>query len=137
MKRITYISTDPIADMLSRIRNAIAVNKSEIVMPHSNVKETVAKILANNGFITDVKSGKDATGRKELRISITPEGTSSVITEIARLSTPGRRMYVKSKEIPTVKRGRGIVVVSTSQGMMTGDQAKAKKLGGELICKVY
>jgi small subunit ribosomal protein S8 len=137
MKRITYISTDPIADMLSRIRNAIAVNKHEIVLPHSTVKETVAKILAKNGFVADVKTGKDENGRKELRISVTAEGTSSVITEIKRLSTPGRRMYVKSKEIPSVRRGRGIVVVSTSKGMMTGEEAKTKKLGGELICRVY
>jgi len=137
MKRVTYISTDPIADMLSRIRNAISVNKHEITMPHSNVKETVAKILVRSGFITDVKTGKDEAGRKELRIAITPEGTSSVITEISRLSTPGRRLYVKSKEIPSVKRGRGIVVISTSKGMMTGEEAKSKKLGGELICKVY
>lgn len=137
MKRVTYISTDPIADMLSRIRNAISVNKHEITMPHSNVKETVAKILAKNGFIHAVKTGKDMAGRKELIISINDEGSTATITEISRLSTPGRRMYVKSKEIPAVKRGRGIVVVSTSKGMMTGDEAKVKKLGGELICKVY
>lgn len=137
MSRVPYISTDPIADMLSRIRNAIAVNKPEVVMPHSTVKETVAKILAKNGFISGVKQAKDAAGRKELRISINADGTSSPITEIARLSTPGRRLYVKSKEIPVVRRGRGIVVVSTSKGMMTGDEAKTKKLGGELICKVY
>src|SRR5665213_2331536 len=112
MKKAIQISTDPIADMLSRIRNAIMVNKHEISLPHSNVKETVAKILVKNGFITGVTTGKDAAGRKELNISISPEGTSAVITEIARISTPGRRLYVKSKEIPSVKRGRGIVVIS-------------------------
>jgi small subunit ribosomal protein S8 len=137
MKRVTYISTDPIADMLSRIRNAIMVNKSEIHLPHSKVKETIAKILADSGFVDSVSVAKDAAERKELVININPEGSSSTITEISRLSTPGRRMYVKSKEIPSVKRGRGIVVVSTSQGIMTGEQAKTKKLGGELICKVY
>jgi small subunit ribosomal protein S8 len=137
MSRVTYISTDPIADMLSRIRNAIAVNKHQITLPHSTVKETVAKILVKNGFITEVRQSKDSAGRKELLITINPEGTSSPITEIARLSTPGRRIYVKSKEIPAVRRGRGIVVVSTSKGMMTGEEAKVKKLGGELICRVY
>jgi small subunit ribosomal protein S8 len=137
MRKAVQISTDPIADMLSRIRNAIMVNKHETRLPHSNVKETVAKILAKNGFITDVGTAKDSAGRKELVITINPEGASAAITEISRISTPGRRLYVKSKEIPSVKRGRGIVVVSTSKGMMTGDEAKTKKLGGELICKVY
>lgn len=137
MKRVNYIATDPIADMLSRIRNAILVNKHEISLPHSNVKETVATILAKNGFIVDATSAKNEAGRKELRIVISPEGTPAQITEISRLSTPGKRVYVKSKEIPSVKRGRGIVVVSTSKGMMTGQEARTKKLGGELICKVY
>ena len=137
MRKAVQISTDPLADMLSRIRNAIMVGKSQVNLPHSNVKETVAKILAKNGFITEVTTAKDKAGRKELVISINPEGTSAVITEIARISTPGRRLYVKSKEIPSIKRGRGIVVISTSRGMMTGDEAKAQKLGGELICKVY
>lgn len=137
MRKSTYISTDPIADMLSRIRNAIMVGRNEVSLPHSKVKETIAKILATNGFIDAVHNATDATGRKQLNIVINPDGASSVITEIARLSSPGRRLYVKSKEIPSVKRGRGIVVISTSQGMMTGDEAKAKSLGGELICKVY
>src|SRR5436853_226593 len=120
MKKSIVISTDPIADMLSRIRNAIAVNKSEITLPHSNVKETVAKILASNGFIKEVKQQDDALGRRQLLISINSEDIPSQITEIARISKPGRRLYVKSGQIPVIKRGRGIVVVSTSQGMMTG-----------------
>ncbi|MDB5161315.1 MAG: ribosomal protein [Candidatus Saccharibacteria bacterium] len=137
MKRVTVISTDPIADMLTRIRNAIAVNKAEISLPHSRVKETLAKILVKNGFLNEAKSGKDADGRKQLQIVINLEGTSATITEISRISKPGRRHYVKTAEIPMVKRGRGIVVVSTSKGMMTGEEAKVKRLGGELICKVY
>jgi small subunit ribosomal protein S8 len=137
MKRVTVITTDPIADMLTRIRNAISVNKAEISMPHSNAKETVAKILAKNGFLTDVKPAKNEDGRKELHIVINPEGLNATITEINRVSKPGRRTYVKSTKIPMVKRGRGMVVVSTSQGMMTGEEARAKHLGGELICKVY
>lgn len=137
MKKSIQVSTDPIADMLSRIRNAIMVNKHEVSMPHSKVKETVAKILADNGFVSSVSASNDKFGRKELTITINPEGTSATITEISRLSTPGRRLYVKSKEIPSVKRGRGIIVISTSKGMMTGDQARTKQLGGELICKVY
>jgi small subunit ribosomal protein S8 len=137
MRKTVILSTDPIADMLSRLRNAIAVNKNEVSLPHSNVKERIAKILVQNGFLSDVKSAKDTAGRKQLIITVAPAGTSPTITEIKRLSRPGRRHYVKSAEIPTVRRGRGIVVVSTSQGIMTGDQARAKHLGGELICRVY
>jgi small subunit ribosomal protein S8 len=137
MKKNIVIATDPIADMLSRIRNAVAVGKSEINMPHSNVKETLAKILARSGFVSEVKTTKDALGRKQLTIIINEDNAPSQLTEIARVSKPGRRLYVKTGEIPMIKRGRGIVVVSTSQGMMTGNEAKAKRLGGELICKVY
>ena len=133
---MSNVSTDPIADMLSRIRNAIAVNKHEVVMPHSKVKEAVAKLLVESKFLEDVKV-EDATVGKILTITINAEGTNARITEIARVSKPGRREYVAAKEIPTVKRGRGLVIVSTSKGMMTGKQAKQQGVGGELICKVY
>ncbi len=129
-------STDPIADMLSRIRNAIAVRKAEVVMPHSKVKEAVAQILADNNFLDRV-SVNDASIGKSLHININDESSNARITEIKRLSTPGRRYYVAAKDIPTVKSGRGIVIVSTSKGMMTGSEAKAAGIGGELICKVY
>ena len=129
------VSTDPIADMLSRIRNAIAVNKTEVSLPYSNAKERVARILAKNGFLKDVKTGEE-NGRKVLTITINDEDSPASITEITRLSRPGRREYVKAKNMPKVKRGRGLVVVSTSYGVMTGEDAKAKKLGGELICLV-
>lgn len=136
MSKNIVISSDPIADMLSRIRNAIAVNKTMVEMPHSKLKETVAGILADNGFIEKVEA-REEEGRKNLLITINSEDQPAKITEISRLSRPGRRMYVKAGALPTVKRGRGIVVVSTSSGVMTGSQAKAKKLGGELICEVY
>lgn len=133
---MSTVSTDPIADMLSRIRNAMAVNKTEVVMPHSNVKESVAKILQSSGFIDKV-SKEEATVGSSLRIVINSEGTNARITEIQRLSKPGRRMYVNVDSIPVVKRGRGVVVVSTSKGVMSGDQAKKEGIGGELICQVY
>jgi small subunit ribosomal protein S8 len=136
MSRSVVISTDPIADMLTRIRNAIAVNAASTSMPHSKLKETVAKILVDNDFIHSVKVEEDG-GRKTLIVNINSEDQPAKITEIARLSRPGRRMYVKSTALPTVKRGRGLVVISTSSGIMTGAQAKAKKLGGALICEVY
>ncbi|CAN5679165.1 30S ribosomal protein S8 [soil metagenome] len=129
-------STDPIADMLSRIRNAVAVNKHEINMPHSNVKESVALLLKDTRFVKDVAvEGEGKT--KTLGIVINNESDSFRITEIVRLSTPGRRLYTGADKIPTIKRGRGIVIVSTSRGIMTGDQAKKQNVGGELICKVY
>lgn len=133
---MSRVSTDPIADMLTRVRNAISVNKDEVRMPHSKLKETVAKVLVDNGFLKDAKTEED-DGRKTLRITIAPEGSNPAITEISRLSRPGQRMYVRADKIPTVKRGRGIVVISTSAGVMTGEEAKAKRLGGELICQVY
>ena len=129
-------STDPIADMLTRIRNAINVRKYEVSLPHSNVKEAVAKLLKDSKFI-DAISVQDAAVGKTLTIRIAPDNSNARITEIQRLSKPGRRSYVKSGEIPAIKQGRGIVIVSTSKGMMTGEQAKAAKIGGELICKVY
>jgi small subunit ribosomal protein S8 len=136
MSRSIIISTDPIADMLSRLRNAAAVNKAEVSLPHSKIKETVAKILADNGFLASVQT-KETDGRKQLVITINDEGQPAKITEISRLSRPGRRMYVKATAIPTVKRGRGLVVISTSRGIMTGRQASTQKLGGELICEIY
>lgn len=136
MSKNVIISSDPIADMLTRIRNAIAVRSESVQLPHSNVKETVAKVLADNGFVEKVQT-KEEDGRKNLIITINGQDQPARITEIRRLSRPGRRMYVKSPALPTVKRGRGLVVVSTSSGIMSGQQAKAKNLGGELICEVY
>jgi small subunit ribosomal protein S8 len=133
---MSTVSTDPIADMLTRIRNAINVRKNEVALPHSKVKESVARLLKENRFLDDVKV-EDATIGKTLRIIINSEGTNARITEIARLSKPGRRDYAKAEKIPVVKRGRGLVIVSTSKGMMTGSEAKKQGIGGELICKVY
>lgn len=129
-------STDPIADMLTRIRNAIAVRKNEVKMPHSKVKESVANLLKTSGFVDGV-AVSDLTVGKELTITINAENTNARITEIVRLSKPGRREYAGSDKIPTVKRGRGLVIVSTSKGLLSGTDAKKQGVGGELICKVY
>lgn len=133
---MSQTSTDPIADMLTRIRNAIAVRQPEITLPHSKIKEAVARLLQEYHFIDDV-SVSDATVGKTLSLRLNGEHTNARITEIVRLSKPGRRYYVNAKEIPVVKRGRGVVIVSTSKGLMTGDRAKTENIGGELICKVY
>lgn len=129
-------STDPISDMLTRIRNAIMVRKSEITVPYSSIKESIAKLLADNDFVQSVKTEGEGIN-KHLVIRINAEDTNANITAIERVSTPGRRHYVNVQNIPTVKRGRGIVIVSTSQGLMTGNDARKSHLGGELICKVY
>ena len=130
------VTTDPIADMLTRIRNAIAVQKSEVSVPHSNIKEHVARSLQANGFLQSVNVQENGVG-KRIVIVINNEGENARITEISRVSKPGRRAYSSAKEMPTIKHGRGVVIVSTSKGLMTGAEAKQAGLGGELICKVY
>ncbi len=129
-------TTDPIADMLTRIRNAILVRKNEISLPHSAIKESVARLLKETNFIDDVSVEKADIGKK-LKLTIYSNTSNPRIKEIVRLSKPGRRYYVNSKEIPVVMRGRGIVILSTSKGLMTGGKAKTEHIGGELICKVY
>lgn len=129
------VSTDPIADMLTRIRNAVAVRKSEISLPHSNVKETLARVLKDANFVDDVTVINETVG-KSLVIALNSPDANARITSIDRLSTPGKRMYAKADEIPTIRQGRGVVIVSTSHGVMTGQEAKTKRLGGELICKI-
>ncbi|HLC91853.1 MAG TPA: 30S ribosomal protein S8 [Candidatus Saccharimonadales bacterium] len=133
---MSRLSTDPIADMLTRIRNAVAVNRSEITLPHSGIKEAVAKLLKESNFVNDVRV-EDATVGKSLVIVISDTRQGARISEIVRLSTPGRRHYATVEEIPVVKQGRGLVIISTSKGVMTGQQAKSANIGGELICKVY
>lgn len=129
------VSTDPIADMLTRVRNGADVRKESVSMPHSNVKEAVARILSKHKFVGAVDVADGATG-KQLVINLQTSG-SAYITEVKRLSKPGRRLYVNADAIPTVKGGRGIIVISTSKGIMTGGDAKKQRLGGELICQVY
>jgi small subunit ribosomal protein S8 len=129
-------TTDPIADMLTRIRNGIASSKTVVRLPHSNVKEAVARLLKDSNFIDDVIV-EDAPVGKTLQLTIRDPESVAHITEIVRLSKPGRRSYVRAREIPVVKRGRGLVIVSTSKGMMSGGQARKEHIGGELICKVY
>ncbi len=129
-------STDPIADLLTRIRNAAAVGKTEVRVPTSKLKKVVAEALKANKYLTDVKeeAGKP---RGTLVITINKPGENSVINELTRLSKPGRRVYVKADEIPKVKSGRGLVLVSTSKGVITGQEAAKQRLGGELLLKVY
>ena len=125
-------STDPIADLLTRIRNAALVGKTEVRVPTSKLKKIVAEQLVKNHYLADVKleDGKP-------RGTINNNGENAAFTELARVSKPGRRIYVSSADIPKVKQGRGIVLVSTSKGVMTGAEAVKNKLGGEVLLKVY
>lgn len=129
-------TTDPIADLLTRIRNAVLVGKNEITVPSSKLKVVVANELKKAGYITDVKVEK-AKPRDLLVITINKEGENATINEIKRLSKPGRRVYVSANDIPKVKSGRGIVLVSTSKGVVTGQEAVKQRLGGELLLSVY
>ncbi len=130
------VSTDPIADMLTRIRNAIAVRKSTVTLPHSKMKESIANILKEHKYITGVEVSSDRIG-KMMTLTINGEHENARITELSRISTPGRRSYTSADKIPHVKQGRGIVIISTSRGLLTGRQARSQRVGGELICEVY
>ena len=129
-------STDPIADLLTRIRNAALVGKTEVRVPTSKLKKIVAEQLVKNRYLADVKL-EDGKPRGTLVITINNNGENAAFTELARVSKPGRRIYVSSADIPKVKQGRGIVLVSTSKGVMTGAEAVKNKLGGEVLLKVY
>lgn len=128
--------TDPIADMLTRIRNASLATKANVNLPYSKIKAEIAKIFRTNKFIEDfVVEGKGIT--KLINITLNRQEEMPYNFNLIRISKPGRRVYVSSKDIPMVLRGRGIVIVSTSHGLMTGQQAKKQNLGGELICKIW
>jgi small subunit ribosomal protein S8 len=127
--------TDTISDMLTRIRNASRVQLTTVEMPHSKMKESIAHILKNEGYIADV--GVEGKTIKKITLKLKYEGKKGVIEGLRRVSTPGLRRYVGSTEIPRVRNGLGISVVSTSQGVMTGTQARKNNLGGELLCYVW
>ncbi|MFZ2125512.1 MAG: 30S ribosomal protein S8 [Candidatus Saccharimonadales bacterium] len=129
-------STDPIADLLTRIRNAVLVGKNEIRVPSSKLKFTVATELKKAKYLSDVKI-EGAKPRDILVITINKTGENANITEISRMSKPGRRMYVGASEIPKIKSGRGMVLISTSKGVVSGSEAIKQRLGGELLLKVY
>ena|SRR3989338_489861 len=130
------ITTDPIADLLSRIRNAVLVQKSEVTAPYSSIKLRISTQLKTAGYLDDVKTEGDGTARL-LRIVINQPGENSRINSIERVSKPGRRIYTKADEMPIVKSGRGLILVSTSKGIMSGKEANKQALGGEVICRVY
>jgi small subunit ribosomal protein S8 len=126
---------DPISDMLTRIRNANRALLPTVEMPHSRMKESLAGILRKEGYITDF--AVEGKPRKVIKLKLKYLGKRSVIEGLRRISTPGLRRYVGATDIPRVLGGLGVSVVSTSEGVMTGTQARKKNLGGELICYVW
>ncbi len=128
---------DPIADMLTRIRNAFMVRQKQVVIPGSKVKIALARILKEEGFIKDFEVTKDVP-QPQLRIVLKYDrDRKSVITGLLRVSKPGRRVYVKRSEIPWVLSGLGVAVLSTPQGIMTGQKARRLGLGGEVLCYIW
>lgn len=131
--------TDPIADMLTRLRNAVMVGHTLVAMPHSKVKVAIAEILKKEGFIESYEVAEDKF--KVLRITLKYAGDrrnrQSVISGLERVSKPGRRVYAKHNEIPWVLSGLGIAIVSTSQGVMSGRSARKMGVGGEILCTVW
>lgn len=126
---------DPISDLLTRIRNAGAAKHPGLEMPHSKLKESVAKILKQEGYLTDVSV--EGTKLKSLKLGLRYDNKRSVIVGLRQISTPGLRRYVRSTEIPRVLGGMGISIVSTSKGVMSGNDARKQNLGGELVCYVW
>lgn len=129
-------STDQIADLITRIRNAVMVGKNEILVPTSKLKTGVVEVLAKNGYVASFEV-VEGTPRGMLKVIINEPGADAKINEISKVSKPGRRVYAGADELPVIKSGRGMVIVSTSKGLMTGREAKKNRLGGEVLVKVW
>jgi len=129
------ISTDPISDMLTRIRNAQRAEIPHLELPHSRMKEGIAHILKREGYLTEV--GVEGANIKKLKLKLKYDGRKGVIEGLRRVSRPGLRRYVGAGDIPRVRGGLGTAIVSTSEGLMTGVQARKKNLGGELLCFIW
>jgi len=129
--------TDPIADMLTRIRNAVAAKHENVLMPSSKIKVAIAKVLKEEGFIRDFELATEGT-RSMLKIALSYTGRKEpVLSGIKRVSKPGLRVYVQKREIPRVLGGLGVAILSTPEGVMTGHVARQKSVGGEVLCYVW
>jgi small subunit ribosomal protein S8 len=129
--------TDPIADMLTRIRNAVQAGKAELDVPASNIKTAIARILKEEGFIKNYKVLKNnPQGTIQIQLK-RPDGEESVFHELKKISKPGLRVYVGSEEIPSVKNGLGIAILSTSKGILTDRQCRKEHIGGEVLCSIW
>ena len=131
------MQTDPIADMLNRVRTAAAVAQASVDIPHSKFKRQLAELLSREGYVGTVED-TEVEGRKVIRVALKyGPRRKSIINEIKRISKPGRRTYSKSDYLPVVRGGLGMAVISTSQGLMPDHEARRKKVGGEIVCEVW
>jgi small subunit ribosomal protein S8 len=128
--------TDPIADLLTRIRNAQLVSKNDLSIPHSKIKEAIVKTLTDEGYLADY-SVEDTKPQKTIHVTLKYIDDLPVITNIQRVSKSGRRVYVAAKDVTPVLSGHGIKILSTNQGVMTDKQARTEKIGGEVVCQVW
>ena len=137
-RKLEIMNTDPIADYLTRIRNAVRANHRVVEVPASNLKKEMTKILFDQGYILSYKFD-DSTSQGSIKIALkyTKDNKESVIKKIQRISKPGLRKYASSSEMPRILNGLGIAIVSTSRGVMTGKQAQRENVGGEILCYVY
>ena len=130
--------TDPISDMITRIRNAQLRSLTNVVIPKSKLREKILDVLKDEGYISDIKTSSDnENNNKYLLVGLKYNNGVPVIREISRVSKPGRRVYSKAESIPKIQNGLGIAIVSTSKGIMSDNDARIKKIGGEIICKVF
>lgn len=132
------MNTDPIADFLTRIRNASSAGKKVVDIPASNLKQSMAKILFEKGYIANYKVVKDdKQGVIKIALKYNPSTKTPAITELQRVSKPGLRKYTNAGELPRVLNGLGVAIISTSKGLVTDKEAKNLKVGGEVLCYVY
>ena len=129
--------TDPVSDFLTRLRNAARAGLAECGAPHSNLKESLALSLKNEGYVSDVTLGTDANGHKTVVVKLKYVDNVPAFTNLSRISTPGRRLYVGYTDIPRVLNGLGISILSTSKGLKKDQDCRREKLGGELVCNVW
>tara|TARA_Y100000590_G_scaffold447121_1_gene581842 strand:- start:3198 stop:3596 length:399 start_codon:yes stop_codon:yes gene_type:complete len=129
--------TDPIADMITRIRNAQLRTLNKVSIPNSRLRARILDVLKEEGYISDYKISSGDKNDKFLSVDLKYNNGVPVIKEISRVSKPGRRIYTKADSIPKIQNGLGIAIVSTSKGIMTDNDARIKKIGGEIICKVF
>ena len=131
--------TDPIADYLTRLRNAIKANHRVVEIPASNLKKEITKVLFDKGYILNYKfeDGKNYQGSIKIALKYNPETRESAITNLERVSTPGLRQYVNAASMPRVLNGLGVAILSTSKGVITDKEAKNMNVGGEVLCYVY
>lgn len=136
--KLFVMNTDPIADYLTRVRNAIAARHRVVEIPASNLKKEMTKILFDQGYVLSYQfNDKSVQGSIKIALKYDRNTKESVIRKIQRISTPGLRKYVSAKEMPRVLNGLGIAIVSTSKGVMTNKQARQENVGGEVLCYVY